>query len=132
MRPSSRQTCSHVSALLSASNAPIVAASCPSGDPSALSSQTFGPKPFQLNGGHGEANAAVHKAAGKDQPVTQEIAVSVKGDQVQCAINGTVVASYPKSQVVGPGKLKSTDGVYGVRFAHNTEGIVTGLTVTKP
>jgi len=92
----------------------------------------FGPKPFQLNGGRGEANAAVHKAAGKDQPVTQEIAVSVKGDQVQCAINGTVVASYPKSQVVGAGKLKSTDGVYGVRFAHNTEGIVTGLTMTKP
>src|SRR6476661_5911905 len=81
----------------------------------------FGPKPFQLNGGRGEANAAVHKAAGKDQPVTQEIAVSVKGDQVQCAINGTVVASYPKSQVVGEGKLKSTDGVYGVRFAHNTD-----------
>lgn len=92
----------------------------------------FGPKPFQLNGGHGEANAAVHKAAGKDQPVTQEIAVSVKGDKVQCAINGTVVASYPKSQVVGEGKLKSTDGVYGVRFAHNTDAIVTGLTVTKP
>ena len=92
----------------------------------------FGPKPFQLNGGRGESNAAVHKAAGKDQPVTQEIAVSVKGDQVQCAINGTVVASYPKSQVVGAGKLKSTDGVYGVRFAHNTDAVVTGLTVTHP
>ena len=92
----------------------------------------FGPKPFQLNGGRGETNAAVHKAAGKDKPVTQEVAVSVKGDKVQCAINGTVVASYPKSEVVGPGKLKSTDGVYGVRFAHNTDAIVTGLTVTKP
>jgi len=34
--------------------------------------------------------------------------------------------------VVGAGKLKSTDGVYGVRFAHNTDGVVTGLTVTKP
>ena len=33
---------------------------------------------------------------GKDQPVTQEIAVSVKGDKVECAINGTVVASYDK------------------------------------
>src|SRR3982751_230308 len=92
----------------------------------------FGPAPFQLNGGHGEANAAVHKAAAKDQPVTQEIAVSVKGDQVQCAINGTVVATYPKSQVVAAGKLKSTDGVYGVRFSHNPEGTVSGLTVTKP
>jgi hypothetical protein len=33
--------------------------------------------------------------------------------------------------LVGAGKLKSTDGVYGLRFAHNTEVIVTGLGVTK-
>ena len=32
---------------------------------------------------------------------------------------------------VAPGKLKSTDGIYGVRFAHNTEATVTGLTVAK-
>lgn len=90
----------------------------------------FGPQPFQMNGGHGEANAAVHKASGAGAPVTQEIAVSVKGDQVTCAINGTVVATYKKSDLVGPGKLASTDGVYGIRFAHNTEGTVTGLTLT--
>lgn len=92
----------------------------------------FGPEAFQLNGRRGEMNAAVHKAAGKDSPVTQDIAVSVKGDKVQCAINGTVVGTYNKSDVVGPGKLKSTDGIYGVRFAHNTDGTVGGLTVTKP
>lgn len=92
----------------------------------------FGPRPFQMNGREGEANAAVHKAAGPGQPVTQQIAMSVKGDKVACAINGTVVASYSKSQVMGDGKLKSTDGVYGIRFAHNTEGTVTGLKVTKP
>ncbi len=91
----------------------------------------FGPAPFHLNG-RGESNAAVHRAAGPGQPVTQEIALSVKGDSVQCAINGTVVATYPKSAVVGAGKLKSTDGVYGIRFAHNTEGTVSGLTMTKP
>jgi hypothetical protein len=92
----------------------------------------FGPQPFQMNGRRGEANAAVHKAAGPGQPVTQEIAMSVKGDEVTCAINGTVVASYDKAALVTAGKLKSTDGVYGIRFAHNTEGTVTGLTVTKP
>lgn len=92
----------------------------------------FGPDPFQMNGREGESNPAVHKAAGPGKPVTQEIAMSVKGDKVDCAINGTVVASYTKAQVVGAGKLKSTDGVYGIRFAHNTEGTVTGLTVTKP
>jgi hypothetical protein len=92
----------------------------------------FGPAPFQLNGRRGETNAAVHKAAAPGSPVTQDIALSVKGDKVNCTINGTVVGSYNKSEVVGPGKLKSTDGIYGVRFAHNTEGLVNGLTVTKP
>ncbi len=92
----------------------------------------FGPAPFQMGGRRSQPNDAVHKAAGQGQPVTQEIALSVKGDKVECAINGTVVASYAKSDVVGPGKLKSTDGVYGIRFAHNTEGLVTGLSVTKP
>ena len=91
----------------------------------------FGPRPFQMNGREGEANAAVHKAAGPGQPVTQEIAMSVKGGKVSCAINGTVVASYNKSDVVGAGKLKSTDGVYGIRFAHNTDGTVTGLSMSK-
>ena len=91
----------------------------------------FGPQAFQMNGGRGEMNAAVHKAAGVGQPVTQEIAVSVKGDKVDCAINGTVVGSYDKAALVGPGKLKSTDGIYGIRFAHNTEGTVTGLAMTK-
>lgn len=91
----------------------------------------FGPAPFQMNGFVGEANAAVHKAPGVGQPVTQEIALSVKGDQVACSINGAAVASYPKSALVAPGKLKSTDGVYGVRFAHNTEATVTGLSLSK-
>jgi hypothetical protein len=92
----------------------------------------FGPEPFQMGGRRPTPHDAVHKAAGPGQPVTQEIAVSVKGDQVSCAINGTVVATYPKAELVGAGKLKSTDGVYGIRFAHNTEGTVSGLTVTKP
>src|SRR3954471_10962780 len=92
----------------------------------------FGPAPFQLNGGHGEANAAVHKASGAGAPVTQDIAMSVKGDKVTCSVNGTVVATYDKSALVSAGKLKSTDGVYGIRFSHNTEGTVSGLTVTKP
>ena len=90
----------------------------------------FGPQPFQMNG-MGSANAAVHKAPGRGQSVTQEIALSVKGSRVECAINGTIVAGYDKADLVTSGKLKSTDGVYGIRFAHNTEAIVTGLTVTK-
>jgi hypothetical protein len=91
----------------------------------------FGPEPFQMNGRRAEANAAVHKAASQGEPVTQEIAVSVKGDRVECSINGTVVAGYDKSALVTAGKLTSTDGVYGIRFAHNTEATVTGLSMTK-
>lgn len=90
----------------------------------------FGPKPFHMNG-RGKTNAAVHKAAGVGQPVTQEIALSVKGGRVECAINGSVVASYDKSAVVVRGKLKSTDGIYGLRAAHNIDVVVTGLTMTK-
>jgi hypothetical protein len=84
-----------------------------------------------MNGRRGEAAASVNKAAGKDQPVTQEIAMSVKGDRVECAINGTVVAGYTKADLVAAGKLKSTDGVYGIRFAHNTEATVSGFSMTK-
>ena len=90
----------------------------------------FGPAPFQMNG-RGGASPAVNKAAAAGEPVTQEIAMSVKGDKVECAINGTIVASYDKSAVVGAGKLKSTDGVYGIRSSHNTDAMVTGLTMTK-
>lgn len=91
----------------------------------------FGPDPFQLNGARGEANAAVNKAEGKGKPVSQTIAVAVTTDKVTCSINGKVVGSYPRSEVVGKGKLTSTDGVFGIRFAHNTEGLVTGLKVTR-
>ena len=91
----------------------------------------FGPAPFRVNGQRGEPNPAINKAAGKGSSVTQEIAMSVRGDKVECAINGTVVGSYDKAAVVGEGKLKSTDGVYGIRFAHNTDAMVTGLTLTR-
>ena len=92
----------------------------------------FGPAAFQLNGPRGAADPAVNKAAAVGEPVTQEIALSVKGDKVECAINNKVVASYDKSALVTAGKLKSTDGIYGLRFAHNTEVMVTDLKVTKP
>ena len=67
----------------------------------------FGPAAFQLNG-RGESNEAIHKAAGQGQPVSQEIAVSVKGDDVTCAINGTVVGPDKKADVVGAGTLTMT------------------------
>lgn len=91
----------------------------------------FGPEPFQMNGKRAAADPAVNKAAGVGQPVTQEIAITVKGDKVSCSINNKVVASYDRSALVTAGKLKSTDGVYGIRFAHNTDAFVTNFKKTK-
>lgn len=90
----------------------------------------FSPAPFQLNG-RGGSNEAVHKAAGPGEPVSQKIAMQVKGDKVSCIINDVTVGSYDKSAVVADGKLKSTDGVAGIRFAHNTDATVTGFQLTK-
>ena len=78
-----------------------------------------------------KSNPAIHKAAGRGQPVTQDISLSVRGDDVACSINGTTVASYDKNALVGSGKLKSTNGFYGVRFAHNTDVLVSLLTVNE-
>ena len=91
----------------------------------------FGPAPFQMGGRRPTANDAVRKAAGKGSSVTQEIAITVKGDKVSCSINKIVVGTYDKSELVTAGKLKSTDGVYGIRFAHNTDAIVTNFKKTK-
>jgi hypothetical protein len=76
-------------------------------------------------------STAVHKAAGVGQPVTQQISWRVKGGRAECSINGAVVAGYDRSQLVGAGKLQSTDGVYGLRFTHNVEAVITGLSMTK-
>ena len=92
----------------------------------------MGPAPFAVSERRPVMHEAIHKAAGKGSPVTQEIALSVKGGKIECAVNGAVVGSYDKAEVVAEGKLKSTDGVYGIRFAHNTEASVKGLTMTKP
>jgi len=91
----------------------------------------FGPAAFQVGGRAPVANPAINKAAAKNEPVTNTIAVSVKGDKVECTVNGAVVGSWPKTDVVGAGKLKSTDGVYGLRFGHNTDVVVTKFGVSK-
>lgn len=91
----------------------------------------FGPAPFQMSGRAPTEDPAVNKAAGVGQPVTQTIAMTVKGDKVSCSINNKVVASYDRSALVTSGKLKSTDGVYGIRFAHNTDAMVTNFKKTK-
>lgn len=75
-------------------------------------------------------HAAVHKT-GEDGSVAQDIAWTVKGDRVECSINGQVVAGFDKADVVGAGKLESTDGLYGIRSSHNVDVMVTGLSTGR-
>ena len=89
----------------------------------------FGPAVFTLF--RTGPNAAVHKAAAVDQPVTQDIEWRVRGNRAECVINGVVTAGYDKAELIGAGKLKSTDGVVGLRFSHNVDTLITGFGITK-
>ena len=88
-----------------------------------------GPSVFTLVGT--SPNAAVHKASAKGKPVTQEIAWRVKGGRAECSINGMMVAGYDRAALVTAGKLRSIDGVFGLRFTHNVEAVISGFGVTK-
>ena len=85
----------------------------------------FGPAVFNML--RAQPFPSVHKAEGIGKPVTQEIAWTVKGGKADCSINGAMIASYTTEQLVAAGKLTSLDGVYGLRFTHNVEAIVTGF-----
>jgi hypothetical protein len=74
---------------------------------------------------------AVKTAASTDAEVVQEVAINVRGDKVECVINGTSVWSGTTADVVGEGKLASTDGITGIRVSHNSDAIVTGFAVSK-
>jgi hypothetical protein len=65
-----------------------------------------------------QANDAVSKsdAAGNAK---DDIAWTVSADKVGCSVNGKEVFSAPKADVIGTGKLESTDGIYGLRASHN-------------
>jgi hypothetical protein len=74
---------------------------------------------------------AVKKAAGPDAEVVQEVGWNVKGDSLECVVNGTSVWKGTKADVTGPGKLTTTDGIAGIRVSHNSDALVTGFAVTK-
>ncbi|MBA2302821.1 MAG: hypothetical protein H0W08_09325 [Acidobacteria bacterium] len=73
-----------------------------------------------------QPNNAVAKAA-EGGSVTQSVTWTVKGNRAECSVNGTVVAGFDKAELVGAGKLESTDGVYGIRAAHNVDIVVSKL-----
>jgi hypothetical protein len=77
-----------------------------------------------------QPHEAVRKAAG-DGSVTNEVGWRVKGGRAECLINGTAVAGFDSAEIVGPGKLASTDGIVGLRVSHNLDVVVSNFGVTK-
>ena len=57
---------------------------------------------------------------------TNALEVRVKGDKIDFVINGTVVASLPKS-----GAAAKTDGIYGMRINHQLDVQIDGFGVSK-
>ena len=90
----------------------------------------FGPAAFRMGGGRGTPNDAIKKAE-PGGSVTQEVAWVVTPEKADCRINGVVVASYPKAELVGAGKLTSLDGIAGIRVAHNVDVNVSNFKITK-
>ena len=76
-------------------------------------------------------NDAVKKAEGPEAQVVQDVAMSVRGDKVECTVNGTSVWSAAKADVTGAGKLDSTDGLTGIRVSHNSDALVSNFAVGK-
>jgi hypothetical protein len=77
------------------------------------------------------ASDALKKADANGES-TNTIGWRVKGNKASCVINGTEVKSFDKSAVIGPDKLTSTDGTYGIRVSHNLELQISPITLTKP
>jgi hypothetical protein len=72
------------------------------------------------------AHDALKKADANGESVN-EIGWQVKGDDASCMVNGVAVKTFKKAELVGPDKIASTDGVYGIRVSHNLELTVSGL-----
>lgn len=74
----------------------------------------------------------VHPAISRMGPdgASDVVSLWVRGDRVGCTVNGAEVFSADRRAMVGPGKLASTDGVYGIRASHNLDVIVEGLQLT--
>jgi hypothetical protein len=76
------------------------------------------------------ASPAIKKASAGGT-ATNEVGWRVRGDKAACVINGTEVQSWDKAALVGADKLKSTDGIYGVRVSHNLDLVVTPPKLSK-
>jgi len=73
-----------------------------------------------------QASPAIAKAnAGGES--TNTVGWRVADGKASCVINGQVVKTFDRSELVATDKLKSLDGTYGLRVSHNVELTVSGL-----
>lgn len=66
-----------------------------------------------------------------ERGATDEVGLWVRGGRVGCSVNGTEVFSSPAADMIGPGKMVSTNGVYGIRASHNLDLHIEGPTLAK-
>lgn len=76
------------------------------------------------------ASPAINKANAAGS-ATNEIGWRVKDGKASCLVNGTAVQTWDAAQLVGADKLKSIDGIYGVRVSHNLDITMTPLALSK-
>lgn len=76
------------------------------------------------------ASPAINKANAAGS-ATNEIGWSVRDGKASCVVNGTPVQTWDAAQLVGADKLKSTEGIYGVRVSHNLDITMTPLALSK-
>jgi hypothetical protein len=62
---------------------------------------------------------------------TNALAWRVTPDHVSCLVNDSEVERFDRAAVLGPGKLESTDGVYGLRVNHNLTVHITDFGMVK-
>ena len=91
----------------------------------------MGPAPFEVSARKPEPNAAIAKAAGKVSAGQAGHCGDGEGRQGRVRDQRHGRRQLQQGRCRHAGKLKSTDGVYGIRFAHNTEATVTDLKMTK-
>jgi hypothetical protein len=76
-------------------------------------------------------NDAIKKAATKEEKRDPGDRLGGEGRQGRLRHHGATVASLPAADIVGPGKLESTDGVWGIRVSTNMDLTVDKLSAGK-
>lgn len=76
-------------------------------------------------------HVSVAKVNDPTAPATQEIEWNVHAERLECTINGAVVWSAPRSEIIGAGKLESTDGIVGIRVSQDVDVLVSNWNITQ-